>query len=102
MTDPTSQENLAMSRNKTLSVAKNDPVCYAGGSVPTVKVKFRCSPTIGYVRPSAETVGASSPLGGLGEQVVAFADGVSDWTEFTMDSAIARMVRKADHSWEWK
>ena len=48
-------------------------------------------------RKRADAVGAGSPLGGLGEQTVAFNDGVSDWTEFSMDSAIARMVRKADH-----
>ena len=91
-----------MSKNKTLLVAKNDPVCYAGGIVPTVKAKFRVSPKINSARISAETGGAGSPLGGLAEQTVAFADGVSDWTEFSMDSAIARMVRKADHRWEWK
>ena len=89
-----------MPRNKTLSAAKSerhDPVCYAGGSVPTVKAKFRVSPKINSARLSADAVGAGSPLGGLGEQTVAFNDGVSDWTEFSMDSAITRMVRKADH-----
>jgi hypothetical protein len=91
-----------MNKNKTLLVAKNDPVCYAGGSVPTVKAKFRVSPKINSARLSADAVGAGSPLGGLGEQTVAFNDGVSDWTEFSMDSAIARMVRKTDHRWEWK
>ena len=105
MTRPTTQENLNMPRNKTLSAAKgerHDPVCYAGGSVPTVKAKFRVSPKINSARLSADAVGAGSPLGGLGEQTVAFNDGVSDWTEFSMDSAIARMVRKTDHRWEWK
>ena len=80
---------------------KNDPSCYAGGIAPTVKAKFRVLPKINSARLSAETVGAGSPLGGLGAQTVTFANGLSDWTEFQMNATIPRTVRKADHRWAW-
>ncbi|MBQ6338276.1 MAG: hypothetical protein IJI36_03940, partial [Kiritimatiellae bacterium] len=80
---------------------KNDPVCYAGGTAPTVKAKFKVLPKINSARLSAETVGAGSPLGGLGAQTVTFANGLSDWTEFQMNATIPHTVRKADHRWAW-
>lgn len=81
---------------------KNDPVCYAGNVVPTVKARFKVSPSLDSAVLCADTVGTNSPLGRLGAQTVAFVDGESTWTDFSMDAPIARMVRKADHRWEWK
>ena len=81
---------------------KNDPVCYAGDAAPTVKVKFKVSPFLPSARISAVSVGGASPLGGLGAEDVVFSDGVSSWVEFAADSIIPRVVRKADHRWEWR
>ena len=81
---------------------QNDPVCYVGGIVPTVKAKFRVSPGLVSARIAAEAVGTDSPIGGLVARTVTFEDGVSDWTDFPMDATIARTVRKVDHRWEWK
>ncbi len=81
---------------------KNDPVCYAGNVVPVVKARFKVSPALASATLCAETVGTNSPLGRLGAQTVAFVDGESAWTDFSMDAPIARIVRKAEHRWEWK
>ena len=81
---------------------KNDPVCYAGGTIPTVKVRFRVSPDLVSARLSARTVGADSPLGGLEAEDVTFSIGASTWFEFRADARISGTVRKADHRWEWR
>ena len=81
---------------------KNDPVCYVGGSEPTVKAKISVSPAIPSARLFAAAVGNNSPLGGLSAQTVAFSGGVSGWTDFCLDAMVARTVRRADHRWEWK
>ena len=83
---------------------KNDPVCYVGGSdyMPTVKAKISVSPAISSARLFATAVGNNSPLSGLSAQTVTFSGGVSEWTDFSLDAKVARMVRKADHRWEWK
>ena len=81
---------------------KNDPVCYAGGVTPTVKVKFKVSPELVSARLSARTIDAESPLGGLGVQDVTFPLGASTWVEFAVDTRIPRVVLKADHRWEWR
>ena len=83
-------------------VLKNDPVCYAGNVQPTVKAKIRVSPHLNSACLSAQAVETISPLGGLTESTVIFSDGVSDWTDFSTDSNIARTVRKFNHRWEWK
>ncbi|MBQ4199872.1 MAG: hypothetical protein II649_08310 [Kiritimatiellae bacterium] len=80
---------------------KNDPVCYAGRAVPTVKAKIRVSPNLKSARLSASSTETSSPIGGLMEKRVLFSEGLSSWTDFSMDSAIAAIVRKFDHRWEW-
>ena len=81
---------------------KNDPVCYSGGVTPTVRVKFRVSPSLAYARLSARTVDADSPLGGLEPKTVMFSSGISTWFEFAVDARIPRAIRKVDHRWEWK
>ena len=81
---------------------KNDPVCYAGGAVPTVKARIRVSPSLNSARLSARAVGTGSPIGGLTARTVTFTGGVSGWTDFPMDSGVARTVRKFDHRWEWR
>ena len=80
---------------------KNDPVCYAGNTTPTVKVRFKVSPPLSSARISAATVDSVSPLGGLASQDVTFSGGVSPWVEFQSDAVIPRVVRKVDHRWEW-
>lgn len=81
---------------------KKYPVCYVGGIVPTVKVRIKVSPSLNSARMSAWTTRSDSPLGGLGAQTVTFSEGVSGWTDFSMDSTIECAVRKFDHCWEWK
>ena len=81
---------------------KNDPVCYAGGVTPKVKVKLKVSPRISSAEFYAEKIDSSSPLGGLSAQNVTFSDGASSWVEFASDAMIPRTVRKVDHRWEWK
>ena len=82
--------------------SQNYPVCYSGGSVPSVKVKFKVEPNLPSATVSACSTDGDSPLGGLSEQTVVFSDGESTWVEFFMDSAIERKVRRFDHRWEWR
>ena len=84
------------------STLKNDPVCYAGGVTPTVKVRFKVSPDIASARLSARPVGADSPLGGLKWRDVDFPFGERLGVVFAVDTRIPRTVRKADHRWEWR
>ena len=83
--------------------ATNDPVCYAGGVTPTVKVRFRVSPAVlSGMRIAAETVAAGSPLGGLAARDVSFSNGLSELVDFTSGAAIPRVVRRIDHRWAWR
>ena len=83
-------------------VSQNYPVCYSGGSIPSVKVKFKVEPNLPSATFSACSTEVDSPLGGLVEKNVVFSDGESTWVEFNMDSSIERKVRKFDHRWEWR
>ena len=80
---------------------KNDPVCYVGGVVPTVKARIRVSPQLFSARISASVLGLASPLSDLVAQTVTFSNGLSDWIEFHTGTAIERRVRRIDHSWLW-